>query len=67
MERLKPCPFCGGKVSVTYNSAERAFCFWHETVSCVIEEPFKIDRAFAGNLEEAAEVWNRRNEDGEVH
>ena len=67
MERLKPCPFCGGKVSVTYNSAENVFCFWHKAESCALEEPIKIDGIFVKSLAEAIEAWNKRYEDGKVH
>ena len=66
-EKLKPCPFCGAKVSMTYNSAEEAFCVWHKGDSCALAEPIKIDGEFVKSLAEAAEAWNRRVEDGKVH
>ena len=59
---LKPCPFCGGKVSMTYNTGESAFCIWHDGAECVLEEPFKIDVACAKSFAEAAKAWNRRVE-----
>ena len=59
---LKPCPFCGGKVSMTYHSAESAFCIWHIGVSCAVREPIEIDGVFVKSLAEAAEAWNRRVE-----
>lgn len=61
-EELKPCPFCGAKVSMTYNSAENAFCIWHERTACLLEEPIKINGAFVKSLAEAAKAWNRRVE-----
>lgn len=58
---LKPCPFCGSKVSMTYHSGENAFCIWHIGGElCEIEEPIKIDGV--KSLAEAAEAWNRRVE-----
>lgn len=61
-EELKPCPFCGANVSITYNSGEGAFYIWHKSAVCVLEEPFKIDVACANSFEEAKKVWNRRVE-----
>lgn len=65
MVELKACPFCGAKVSMTYNSVESAFCIWHIGDSCTLAEPIKIDGIFVKSLAEAAEAWNRRvsNED----
>lgn len=59
-EELKPCPFCGAKVSMTYNSAENAYSIWHERTACMLEEPIKINGAFVKSLTEAAKAWNRR-------
>lgn len=60
---LKRCPFCGAKVSMTYNSAENVYRIWHSSISsCAIEEPIEIDGVFAKSLAEAAKVWNRRVE-----
>lgn len=64
---LKPCPFCGAKVSMTYNSADNTFNFWHIGTSCALAEPIKIDGEFVKSLAEAAEAWNRRVEYGKVH
>lgn len=60
-EKLKPCPFCCGKVSITYNSAENVFRVWHSgSTVCEIQEPIEISGEFAKSLEDAANVWNRR-------
>lgn len=61
-EELKPCPFCGGNVSITYNTGDSAFCIWHNGAVCTLQEPFKIDVACANNFAEATKVWNRRIE-----
>lgn len=62
VEELKPCPFCGGNVSITYNTGDTAFCIWHKNVVCVLEEPFKIDATRSNSFAEATKVWNRRAE-----
>ena len=55
---LKPCPFCGGEVSLTYNSMDKAFSIWHRFNKCAMAEPMKLDEA--ESLADAAEKWNRR-------
>lgn len=30
MAELKPCPFCGGSVTMVYNSFDNAFKFYHK-------------------------------------
>lgn len=61
MAELKTCPFCGGKVSMVYNSFDKAFKFYHVnaeySLTCPIIEPIMID---AVSLADAAECWNRR-------
>lgn len=58
---LKPCPFCGGKVSMVYNSFAHAFRVYHsEKKECFIGEPIEIYGP--KSLQEAAEAWNRRAE-----
>jgi len=59
---LKPCPFCGVKVSLTYHSADNTFNFWHKGVnSCAAKDPIKFDGDMVKSLAEAAEAWNRRS------
>lgn len=59
--KLKHCPFCGGKVSMTYTSHDNTFNFWHSGLnSCYFVEPFQIDGIYAKSLTKAAEAWNRR-------
>ena len=61
MDKLKPCPFCGGEMSMIYRSKDRAFHIYHKSgfdaVECPILEPFIID---SESLSTAAEAWNRR-------
>ncbi len=48
-EKLKPCPFCGGKAEI---EGERIF--WVSCQECCAESNSFIE------LEEAIEAWNRR-------
>ena len=64
MTELKPCPFCGQPVNMTYNSLDDAFKFYHKGVNdadCCIIEPIMLS---AKSLADAAQKWNRRVEDG---
>ena len=64
MDKLKPCPFCGGKVSLTYYSADNTYNFWHSGVnSCAAADPIRFDGEYVKSLKEAAEAWNRRASD----
>lgn len=61
MSELKPCPFCGSHVSLTYNSVSNTFNFWHkQDTTCCFVEPMQVDGTFAKSLYEATEIWNRR-------
>lgn len=66
MEKLKPCPFCGRKVTVEYWSEDKAFAFWHRgnAEPCFIE-PIWLSVDKAKSLKEAADFWNRRAEGSE--
>lgn len=59
---LKPCPFCGSRVSMTYNSGANKFYVWHlDMTECWIDEPISLPCGDGcGSLDEAAEKWNRR-------
>lgn len=58
---LKPCPFCGSRVSLTYHSADNTFNFWHtDATYCAAEEPIQFDGEKVKSLKEAAYAWNRR-------
>lgn len=64
MEKLKPCPFCGNPVELSYSSREGVFKIRHvkreESWLCYIVEPIMLD---AVSLADAAEAWNRRVND----
>lgn len=58
---LKPCPFCGGKVTMTYSSYANTFNIWHKDEKCKLAEPIQIDADDAvDSLSKATEAWNRR-------
>ena len=65
-DRLKPCPWCGGNVTIIYRSASNMFHVYHcdNSGKCDIVGPFKIHKSRAATLGEAAEIWNRRRDSG---
>lgn len=66
MAKLKPCPFCGSKVTMTYSSYDNMYHVYHrgDIVMCAMKEPIDIDGYFAKSLTEAEDVWNRRVDNG---
>ena len=62
MAELKPCPFCGSKVTMTYSSWDNMYHIYHryDVILCAIKEPIDIDGYFVKSLSEAADAWNRR-------
>lgn len=63
MDKLKPRPFCGKPVTLSYSSLANAFEIRHAKSEdgwlCYIVEPIKFD---AISLADAAEAWNRRDD-----
>ena len=55
IEKLKPCPFCGGEAEVRKFTETKFFvqCFFVQCKSCLIGTTFKSEH-------EAVKVWNRR-------
>ena len=64
MKDLKPCPFCGGEVSITYHSADNVFSIWHKHEGCKFIEPMYIDGEHAKSLSDARNIWNKRSVPG---
>ena len=61
MTDLRPCPFCGGEVSITYHSADNVFSVWHKDDRCKFIEPMYIDGKYAKSLSDARNIWNKRS------
>ena len=66
MTELKPCPFCGGAVTMVLNGAEHSYFVYHKGFEpCLINEPFEIPmNAVVKNIIDAERVWNRRADNG---
>ena len=77
-EKLKPCPFCGGTVTIILDGITDLKKDWWEitghaslcTCKCRVSMRSKIftfGRNYKGNREkkELIETWNRRVKDGE--
>lgn len=69
MEKLKPCPFCGGKAGLAAATHESE-CFSVVCKSCgiIIGQYTKNDAGHWENLfyktpDAAVKAWNRRNDD----
>lgn len=63
MDKLKPCPFCGGTAMVSLNSVY-GFVPWCENPDCILND---LTHGY-NSVEEAIEAWNRRvEENGGVH
>ena len=61
MTDLRPCPFCGGAVSIKYHSADNVFAVWHKYDGCKFIEPMYIDGEHAKSLSDARNIWNKRS------
>ena len=58
---LKPCPFCGGKVSMIYSSLDNMYHVYHrDSYGCAIKEPINIEVTRARSLADAKREWNKR-------
>lgn len=58
--KLKPCPFCGGEVTVDYNEYTNKYsiaCGNLKCILCVQTLPYDTK-------ERAIEAWNRRADNG---
>ena len=63
MTELKPCPFCGGKVTYAYNAELEPYGV--QCIRCHAIVTFyrvKMKKTFGEAMEKLAEAWNRREE-----
>ena len=64
-DKLLPCPFCGGEVTLKYSSRTKTFVVGHKYMAdacrCKIVQPFEIvEQLGIESLADARAVWNRR-------
>ena len=64
MEKLKPCPFCGGKVRIYDSSCFRLLYIEHESAAICFDR-VAIRLSNTDSLSRVAEMWNRRVSDDE--
>ena len=60
MNELKPCPFCGKKMTVMYSKIRGEYIFSHKELRNCPFLSFEIGSEAAHTLNEAASIWNRR-------
>lgn len=64
MEKLKPCPFCGGEAEIKERfrrgTANRKM-FWVECKACWVAQYHGNDGGY-NTRAKAADAWNRRSE-----
>lgn len=68
MADLKPCPFCGGKVDFNHNIAgvpDGIRCMGCRTILRYLRIKHQNSKPFGIVMDEMAEAWNRRAEDGQ--
>lgn len=53
---LKPCPFCGGEVTVDYNSYTKVYSIGCGNAGCACN----VGTLPCKTAEKAIEIWNRR-------
>lgn len=65
--RLKPCPFCGGKVLIIHEAKWGGDCYYNtlsvKCMTCGVRTMPRISDGYDGEPcsdEEIAEMWNRR-------
>ena len=63
IEKLKPCPFCGGDAEIRMNTFGDSEVGYYRAV-CFGKEAHCLDH-WSDTREEAIEIWNRRVEDGQ--
>lgn len=62
---MRPCPFCGGEMTVSFASRPRRFKFAHKGLRNCYFYAFEVDPVAAETLAEAIKAWNRRAGDVE--
>lgn len=65
-EKLKPCPFCGGKAVVHVNDGVRVICTKCGAASKSLIDGFSQGRPTGSAVNLVVEAWNRRVDNGKV-
>jgi len=60
MDKLKPCPFCGGEAEVLLDESSDYREHWEWYVSCINDCPM-----YFKSEEEAIKAWNTRTKESE--
>jgi len=60
MNKLKPCPFCGGDMMLCGSSREKRFIILHKNLRSCYFYQFEIDWQTVNSFEDATKAWNRR-------
>ena len=60
--KLKPCPFCGGEMTVCGSSRLKRFTISHRGDRKCLFYAFEIDWQTVSSIAEAIEAWNQRAE-----
>ena len=67
MSDLKPCPFCGGKVSINFGADLEPVGIWcpgcHMLAKFTRIRPVGKNEKFGRYIDELTEMWNRRAND----
>ena len=76
MDELKPCPFCGGKVTLKTQKAQYGLSgtiikcekclvtLYSPDVRAVTENNILVNKPIDNHIEKAIEAWNRRADNG---
>lgn len=60
MSKNAPCPFCGKKVKILYQTSDKSFRVYHvyaeDSAKCAVKMPLRIQCANMGN---ARAAWNK--------
>lgn len=65
IDRMKPCPFCGQQVCISYSKKTEKFTVQHVKYNgeCPMQYGVEYKSDGAINFYEAVEKWNRRSSD----